>query len=53
MYHGMFNVYDMQRITHLLKAEEADELERLLMERPYGRVTLLGWKRAAFMVGLI
>lgn len=53
MYRGMFNIYDMQRITHLLKAEEAAELERLLMERPYGGVTLVGWKRAAFMVGLI
>lgn len=53
LYRGMFNVYDVQRITHLLEPQEAVELQQILMERPFGGDTLIGWKRAAFMVGLI
>ncbi|MGR3505344.1 MAG: rhamnan synthesis F family protein [Paracoccaceae bacterium] len=52
-YRGMFNVYDIQRIVRLLDRQEKSELEQILLERPYGGSTLIGWKRAAFMVGLI
>lgn len=53
LYRGMFNVFDVQRLTRQLPDSEAAELQRLLLERPYGGKTLVGWKRAAFMVGLI
>jgi hypothetical protein len=52
-YRGMFNIYDIQRIARLLEKNEGAELERILLERPYGGTTLIGWKRAAFMVGMI
>jgi hypothetical protein len=53
LYRGMFNIYDVQRISQQLPTHEAEALQRLLLERPYGGSTLIGWKRAAFMVGLI
>ena len=53
MYRGMFNVYDVQRICAQLSEQEANELKDILLERPFGGDTLVGWRRAAFMVGLI
>ncbi len=53
LYRGAFNIYDMVNITSQMAAEEAEELRRLLMVRPYGGGTLTGWKRAAFMRGLV
>jgi hypothetical protein len=53
VYRGMFNVFDVQRICHQLEPHEGVELQNVLLERPFGGDTLTGWKRAAFMVGLI
>ncbi|MBS8228676.1 rhamnan synthesis F family protein [Vannielia litorea] len=53
LYRGMFNTYDIQRLSKLIAPQEALELQNLLMERPFGGATLIGWKRAAFIVGLI
>ena len=53
LYRGMFNIYDIGRISSQLLADESEELNRLLMERPFGGDTLIGWKKAAFMRGLI
>jgi len=53
MYRGMFNTYDVMRIQSKLPADEARELSAILLERPYGGQMLYGWKRAAFMKGLI
>lgn len=53
MYRGAFHLYDVQRISRLLEDEEGRELQSILLDRPYGGTVLLGWKRAAFMVGLI
>lgn len=53
LYRGMFNIYDVQRISRLVTGVEAEDLQHLLLERPYGGATLIGWKRSAFMVGLI
>ncbi|MBD3756406.1 MAG: hypothetical protein IE937_12450, partial [Gammaproteobacteria bacterium] len=53
LYRGMFNNYDILRLQKKLDATEARELSRLLMDRPYGGQMLIGWKRAAFMRGLI
>lgn len=53
LYRGTFNVQDIIRLTDKLNEAEAKEVSRLLMERPYGGITLIGWKYAAFMRGLI
>jgi hypothetical protein len=53
MYRGMFNIYDIQRISRLLLPAEAEHLQQILMERPFGGSTLVGWKKAAFLSGLI
>ncbi|MEH6751778.1 MAG: hypothetical protein V7698_15970 [Paracoccaceae bacterium] len=53
LYRGMFNNYDVLRLQKKLREDEARELSALLMERPYGGQMLYGWKRSAFMRGLI
>ena len=53
LYRGIFNVMDVNLITQQLDETEADELEDLLYARPYGGDVLVGWKRSAFMRGLI
>lgn len=53
IYRGMANVMDMTNIIKQLGQDEAIELSDILMSRPYGEHVLFGWKRAAFMVGLI
>lgn len=53
LYRGAFNLYDVQRISRLMEPTEAIEMQRILLERPFGGDTLRGLRRAAFMVGLI
>jgi hypothetical protein len=53
VYRGMFNMADVTRLMGLLSDVEAKELEDLLISRPFGGEVLIGWKRAAFMRGLI
>ena len=53
LYRGMFNLFDIRNITRVLRPEKQDELTQLLVERPYGNDTLVGWRRAAFNRGLI
>ena len=52
-YRGLFNGYDVIRLKKKLPPLEAEELGRLLLERPFGADNLVGWKRAAFNLGLI
>lgn len=53
IYRGMANVMDMTNIIAQLGEKEGRELSDLLLGRPYGEYVLFGWKRAAFMSGLI
>lgn len=53
LYRGMLNIKDLIILTEKLSATEANDVSLLLMERPYGGITLVGWKQAAFMRGLI
>lgn len=53
LYRGMFNTYDVLKLKGKLNELEAEEMGRLLMDRPFGGNTLIGWKRAAFLRGLI
>lgn len=53
VYRGMFNLADVAKIAKLLPSDEAVEMQELLLDRPYGEEVLFGWKRAAFMRGLI
>lgn len=49
----MFNNYDLLRLQKKLADSEAQELSALLLDRPFGGSTLVGWKKAAFLRGLI
>lgn len=53
LYRGMFNLADVRTLTDQLPPHEAEELRALLMDRPFGGDTLIGWKRAAFLRGYI
>lgn len=53
LYRGMFNLADVRTLTDQLPSHEAEELRALLMDRPFGGDTLIGWKRAAFLRGYI
>lgn len=53
LYRGMFNVYDTKRLARQIDRDEGHALEQLLLARPFGGSTLIGWKKAAFLVGLI
>ncbi|WP_095587941.1 hypothetical protein [Actibacterium ureilyticum] len=53
LYRGMFAIQDVQAITQQIPPDDAEALQRILLERPYGGDTLRGWRRAAFMRGLI
>lgn len=53
LYRGMFVIQDIQMITDQMPRQDALEVQRLLLERPYGGDALRGWQRAAFMRGLI
>jgi hypothetical protein len=53
MYRGVYNLYDVGKITCQLLAEERYELQELLINRPWGEKTLTKWKLAAFRKGLL
>lgn len=53
VYRGMGNMADVNTVCDLLSDRDAAELRKLLLARPFGGDTLFGWRRAAFMNGLI
>lgn len=53
LYRGMFTIQDIQLVTQQLTKDDAEQLQALLLERPFGGDALRGWRRAAFMRGLI
>ena len=53
LYRGMFNMQDLLTLTNQLTEEDSKLVFGELTKRQYGGDTLIGWKRAAFMVGLI
>lgn len=53
LYRGMFNLSDLGSLAMQLPKQQGSELRGLLMERPYGGDTLIGWKNAAFMRGYL
>ena len=53
VFRGVFNMLDVKKICSLLTPQESAELEYLLLSRPYGGDTLIGWKHAAFIRGLL
>ena len=52
-YRGMFLMEDVNNIVAILDEWDEQELFYQLTARPFGGDTLRGWKRAAFLVGLI
>lgn len=53
LYRGVYDISDINVLCGLLGAEEAGELRRILMERPFGDNVLRGWKLAAFKWGYL
>ena len=53
LYRGMFNMQDILTLTNQLPEEDSKLVFGELTKRQFGADTLIGWKRAAFMVGLI
>ena len=53
LYRGFFSTADVESIASSLSAAQSEGFRRLIYARPYGKDTLLGWKRAAFFRGLI
>ena len=53
LYRGMFNLIDVNQVIDQLEPQERMELRSLLMDRPFGGDTLIGWKRAAFLRGYL
>ena len=53
LYRGTFVIEDVQAICRHLSPEDAKELRDLLMTRPFGGDILFGWRRMAFMRGLL
>lgn len=53
LYRGMFEIEDLRKICEQLDTGDARSVRQLLIGRPYGGQVLRGWKRAAFMRGLV
>lgn len=53
LYRGMFNFYDLDNLLQLFERKERIFLSKLLLDRPFGADTMIGWRRSAFLVGLI
>ena len=52
MYRGVFDASDVRKICELMHPEDARELSRLLLSRPWGEHTTRGWRKSAFLLGL-
>ena len=53
LYRGMLNTLDVNKLLSFLSENEKEELQRLLYSRPFGGDVLVGWRRSAFLRGLI
>ncbi len=53
VYRGILNTLDVNTLLRLLPPDEGQDLKRLLYSRPFGGDVLVGWKRGAFLRGLI
>jgi hypothetical protein len=53
IYRGAWSYEDAEKLLKKLLPADRDQLSRLLYSRAYGEDALRGWRRAAFMRGLI
>ncbi|WP_173488145.1 rhamnan synthesis F family protein [Aliiroseovarius sp. xm-m-339-2] len=53
VYRGLVSIEDLYKMSALLEVEEAQEMRKLLLDRPYGANHLTGWKKAAFNLGYL
>jgi hypothetical protein len=53
VYRGVFAASDVEKIVRLLHADEIAHFRSLMYIRPYGGNQYFGWKRSAFVNGLI
>lgn len=52
-FRGVFVVEDIFNITNQMQAQEAQEIEYLLLSKSYGGDSLLGWKKILFSFGFL
>lgn len=53
IYRGMFNARDIEKLAEDLVQSQQEEFRRVMYSRPFGGSVLYGWKRTAFLSGLI
>ena len=53
LYRGTFVAEDVEKIATQLSPQELSDFRRLMFSKPFGGNTLIGWKRAAWIRGLI
>lgn len=53
VYRGILNMLDVKILLSKLQTDEGEQLKRILYTRPFGGDVLMGWRRGAFLRGLI
>jgi hypothetical protein len=53
LYRGVFSDTDINNFSSLMTQKSFEEMQSLIYARPFGEYTHSGWKRIAFMNGLI
>lgn len=53
LYRGMFSERDIEKLAEDLVQSQQEEFRRVMYSRPFGGSVLYGWKRTAFLNGLI
>lgn len=53
LYRGMFSARDIEKLAEDLVQSQQEEFRRVMYSRPFGGSVLYGWKRTAFLSGLI
>lgn len=53
LYRGMFSERDIEKLAEDLVQSQQEEFRRVMYSRPFGGSVLYGWKRTAFLSGLI
>jgi hypothetical protein len=53
VYRGIYEPRDVEALSDQLDPSEVEEFSRPLYSKPYGENVLKGWRKYAFMTGLL
>ena len=53
IFRGVCTREDIKALTSNLPEDEVEDLINMLYSRPFGEISLFGWRKTAFMNGLI